>query len=255
MAFCSPIRKPSSDVQGQTDSPCSSTFGTPFRRRKSLTQRTSSSQTSRDTLTFLSPQLITNKRGSPRISGLSKCMRALGNLDIPSQSVKTEACIPTPKDSSIELSPLSKSFDIERRSRMMSTNLKMNMKRSERRISNLRSAVDDLEEDVLGDIMMSKTCFPRSENINREKYKKLVTSPPYNIQDLEKAYIMIDHWQEEMYLLQAKDWEYKRKFWVEQCHEALWNVLKDPNLLESISSEMFPRTLVPINKLTSTDKH
>jgi len=118
-----------------------------------------------------------------------------------------------------------------------------------------RSAVDDLEEDVVCGIMMSKTCFPRSDDIHQKTYKKLVTSPPFSIQDLEKSYIMIDHWQEEMYQLQAKDWEYKRKYWVEQCHEALWNVLKYPELLECASSEMFPRTLIPVNTLTSIDKH
>jgi len=118
-----------------------------------------------------------------------------------------------------------------------------------------RSEVDDLEEDVVGGIMMSKTGFPRSENKIQKKYKQLVTRPPYSMQDLEKSYIMIDHWQEEMYQLQAKDWEYKRKYWVEQCHEALWNVLKYPDLLECASSEMFPRTLIPINTLSSIDKH
>jgi len=53
--------------------------------------------------------------------------------------------------------------------------------------------------------MMSKTCFPRSDNTNRKNDKKLVTRPPYSIEDLEKAYVMIDHWQEEMLQLQAKD--------------------------------------------------
>jgi len=214
---------------------------------------------SRSTLTFLSPPVISDKRGSPRISGLSKCVRALGNLDISSQSDKTDACTPAPKTSLIELSPLTKSFDSERRSRMMmstySVNSKMNMQSSERGGTKCRSAVDDLEEDVVGGIMMSKTGFPRSDNKNQKKYKKLVSSPPYSIQDLEKSYIMIDRWQEEMYQLQAKDWDYKRKHWVEQCHEALWNVLKDTDLLESASSEMFPRTLISINTLTSIDKH
>jgi len=103
--------------------------------------------------------------------------------------------------------------------------------------------------------MMSKTCFPRSDNINRRKHKKLVTRPAHSVQDLEKTYVMIDHWQEEMFQIQAEDWECKRKYWVEQCHEALWNVLKVPGLLESPSSEMFPITLISNYKLSSIDEH
>jgi len=72
---------------------------------------------------------------------------------------------------------------------------------------------------------------------------------------LEKAYIMIDRWQEQMYQLQTKDWENKRKYWLKQCNETLWKVLRDPTLMETSQSEMFPKTLAPINMLTRADKH
>jgi len=130
MAFCSPIKKPARVVQGETDSSRSSTFGTPLRQWNSFTPRNSSSQTSRDTLTFLSPQPIFDNKVSPRISGLSKCIKDLGKMNISSQSVKEKAYVPTPKNPSVELSHLTKSCDTERRSTMMSThigNSKMNM--------------------------------------------------------------------------------------------------------------------------------
>jgi len=71
---------------------------------------------------------------------------------------------------------------------MMSTysvNSKINMRSSERRGTKHRSAVDVPEDDVLEDILMSKTCFLRSDNINRRKHKKLVTRPAHSVQDLE----------------------------------------------------------------------
>jgi len=58
-----------------------------------------------------------------------------------------------------------------------------------------------------------------------------------------------------MYKVQQKDWNYKRNFWVEQCNNSLWNVPKSPDLVESSSSEMFPKALIPTNELTSVDKH
>jgi len=124
----------------------------------------------------------------------------------------------------------------------------------EKRGSKRRCANEGLDEVVKRDFPMSRTDFLRSDT-KRKKHKKLATYPEHSVHELERTYLMIDRWQEEMFQLQAKDWEYKRKHWVKQCHKTLWNVLKNPALLESTSSEMLPKTLIPINKLSSVDKH
>jgi len=78
---------------------------------------------------------------------------------------------------------------------------------------------------------------------------------PPTKEELQETWKMIDHWQEQMRQILCEDWDYKRKHWVEQCHNVLWNVKEDPTLIEQPSSEMFPKTLLPITFINKTDKH
>jgi len=130
-----------------------------------------------------------------------------------------------------------------------STNATEEKRGTKRRMVN----VDNNEKATCLNIS-SGVSFPQS-NTKRRRNTMLIRDPPNITLQLEKTYAMIDRWQKQMYQLQTKDWENKRKYWLKQCHETLWKVLKDPALMEIPQSEMFPKTLLPINKLTSSDKH
>jgi len=72
---------------------------------------------------------------------------------------------------------------------------------------------------------------------------------------LHYSYKMIDHWQDQMNRVLAENWEYKRKYWIPQCHGILWSVLQDLTLLEKPCSGIIPRILHSITMLSQADKH
>jgi len=197
MAFCSPVKRSARVVQGQTDSVNRTSYGTTFRHRKLLTSRRSNRQMASPILTFLSPPTtvfpsrILLNMGSPKVS--ARFVPSTGNLENSSKHVFTDTHFPPPLslgNSSFELSP--------------SLNLKMHGLGIEERGSKLRCGNDGLEEDVKRDFPMYRTCFARSDT-KKKKHKKLTTYRQYSVQELERTYLMVDRWQEEMFQLQAKD--------------------------------------------------
>jgi len=256
MAFNSHIQKPAR-VTEEATAVNNSRYGSPFRFRKPLTLGSCHHEmASKDTLTFLSPQRVISTRrtiisGSPIICGLPKFAPVTGNLDISSQLLETDTyMLPFGKSPSFDSTPQMIPCEMSKDNMVTSEhpNSKLNLLSLEKRGTKRKCVNINYRNDVADDIVTFRTYFPRSE----KKYKKLVVNYHHSLQDL---YFMIDHVQEEMYKLQEKDWNHKRKFWVEQCNNSLWKVLKCPDLLESTSSEMFPNALIPINKLTSVDKH
>lgn len=99
---------------------------------------------------------------------------------------------------------------------------------------------------------VSRRCIQKRR---RAEGSLLATRVPPTLEELQETWKMIDHWQEQMNQILAEDWEYKRKHWVQQCHSVLWNVKEDSTLIEKPSSEMFPRTLLPITMLNKKDQH
>jgi len=99
--------------------------------------------------------------------------------------------------------------------------------------------------------------FPRRSIQKRRRAggNLLATPVPPTKEQLQETWRMIDHWQEQMTQILAEDWEYKRKNWIEQCHYVLWNVQEDSTLIEKPTSEMYPKTLLPITLLNEKDRH
>jgi len=98
----------------------------------------------------------------------------------------------------------------------------------------------------------SRRCIQKRR---RAEGSMLVTPVPPTKEQLQETWKMIDHWQEQMSNILAEDWEYKRTNWIDQCHNVLWNVQEDSTLIEKPTSEMFPKTLLPITLLNKMDKH
>jgi len=82
----------------------------------------------------------------------------------------------------------------------------------------------------------------------------LRVSATSTIDRLHYSYKMIDLWQEQINRILAENWEYKRKYWIQQCHVILWSVLQDLTLLENPWSVIIPRTLHSITMLSQADK-
>jgi len=99
---------------------------------------------------------------------------------------------------------------------------------------------------------LSRRCVQKRR---RGEDSLLVTPVPPTKEQLSETWEMIDYWQEQMNYILSQDWEHKRRNWVEQCHDVLWNVIEDPTLIEKPTSEMFPKTLLPITMLSKVDKH
>jgi len=58
-----------------------------------------------------------------------------------------------------------------------------------------------------------------------------------------------------MSIVLTENWDYKRRYWILQCHNILWSVLRDPTVLEKPCSEIIPKTLHSITMLSEADKH
>jgi len=99
---------------------------------------------------------------------------------------------------------------------------------------------------------LSRRCVQKRR---RGEDSLLVTPVPPTKEQLRETWEMIDYWQEQMNYILSQDWEHKRRNWVEQCHDVLWKVIEDPTLIEKPTSEMFPKTLLPITMLSKVDKH
>jgi len=108
------------------------------------------------------------------------------------------------------------------------------------------------EADLCRLVPMPRRC---NQKRRRAESSLLATTIPPTKEELQLTWKMIDHWQEQMSQILSEDWEYKRKHWVQQCHNVLWNVKEDSTLIEEPSSEMFPKTLLPITMLNKKDKH
>jgi len=244
---------------GRMDSTGRNIYGTPRIRKPVAPIAAKVTPTSQNTLTFLSPQtsLLKKRKAvvrSQRVSDLINCISGLENLEMLAEPARRHL------DSRFDFSPNMK----ERSSEMKSWLENDKPHRTENIISSQfsgrnrgvkrKSSEEDWKEDLVGDPWRSTLYFNRTLP-KRRKVKKLVIHRPYTIEQLEKTYRMIDHWQEKMVQLQTQDWEYKRKHWVDQCHVALWNVLENPEMLEKPGSEMFPKILLPIAKLTCDDIH
>jgi len=237
--------------------PSRNIYGTPRIRKPLISKATPDS--SPNTLTFLSPQasLVKKKKlavRSHRISDLINCISGLENLEM----IAEPASQPLQTKSDSSLSVLD--YQCQLKGRSLSGQWNHAEKRSQSEYSNVgrgkkrKSLDDDCKEDVIGDPRRWTSYFHRSIG-KRRKLQSLIIHRPYTIDELEETYRMVDHWQEEMFELQTKDWEYKRKYWVDQCHTALWCVLEKPEMLEKPGSEMFPEVLLPIADLTCIDIH
>jgi len=249
------LRSPSKAAIGRGDSSGRNIYGTP-RIRKPLTPK-ATPDVSPNTLTFLSPQasLLKKRRPAQRsISDLINCITGLENLEM----IADTACQPLKSISDSGLSVKDhqceiKGWLVSDKSHHAEKSIQsewINVNRGKKR----KRSDDDLKEDVIGDPRRYMTYFHRSY-AKRRKLQSLVIHRPYTLEELEEAYRMVDHWQEEMLELQTLDWEYKRKYWIDQCHTALWSVLEKPEMLEKPGSEMFPEILLPIAKLTCIDIH
>jgi len=234
MKYNSPT-KPSG--AGRADSTSSYTYGTPLRRlRKPCTTVVKSPSP----LTFLSPSSANQTKilglGSPRISNMRNRISRESTVD------QTKEIIQQTRIKLFDSPP--KKFHY--------TKVKGSPLHCKAPISRTRGSKRGLsKEDGNDDVCItSTTCYRRNDRKRRK-----CNSPTICMEPLDETYQMIDQWQEKMYKLQAQDWEYKRKYWIDQCHNALWSVLENPALLEIPGSEMFPKILLPITQLTEADKH
>jgi len=240
------LHSPSKAAISRVDLPSRNIYGTP-RIRKPLTSK-ATPDSSPNTLTFLSPQASLVKKNkiavrSHRISDLINCISGLENLEMIAEPASQ------PLQTKFDSSPSVLSgqwHQAEKRRQSEHSNVGRGKKR--------KSLDDYCKEDVIGD-PRRYTSYLHRFFVKRRKLQSLIIRRPYTIDELEETYRMVDHWQEEMFELQTKDWEYKRKYWVDQCHTALWSVLEKPEMLEKPGSEMFPKVLLPIADLTCIDIH
>lgn len=242
---------------GRMDSTGRNIYGTP-RIRKPVTPK-ASPVISPNTLTFLSPQTsLIKKRKSvvrtQRISDLINCISGLENLEMIAEPARQNVnsrfdYSPNVREHSSEM----KSWLVNEKPHNAENSIHSQLSDRNRGVKR-KSSEDDWKEDLVGDPWRSTWYFNRSV-LKRRKVKRLVIHRQYTMKQLEETYRMIDHWQEEMIQLQTRDWEYKRKYWIDQCHVALWSVLENPEMMEKPGSEMFPKILLPITKLTCDDIH
>jgi len=237
MVFNSPTKP--AEV-GRTDLTRHYTYGTPLRRsRKPSTPIVKSPSP----LTFLSPSPTypikrKQEQGSPRISNIRNRVSRWRHHETTADQAKEVS-----EQLRIKLfdSPPQKIHHTTIKHCFMPE--KISTTRGLKRTNSNAGDKNDLK-------IISTPYYPRSV-LKRRKCNTMAIS----MEPLEEAYRKIDWWQEKMYKLQSQDWEYKRKFWIDQCHNSLWSVLKNPTLLELPGSEMFPKILLPVTQLTEADKH
>jgi len=233
MQFYSPSSK---QVRGHGNS-----YGSPL-RRKHLVQRAPPNVGIRS-LTFLSPKPTVNDSGGEfKTQNISNIINVQpvpeeGFTDFDSNVMSSD-----PKTWSQQM-PVKPSDSEIAKPELSLTN----------RIHKRRNFDNEWRDDIsrAGSTLSCVDHYPRK----RRKLKRLVTEPVHKIEQLEETYRSIDWWQDKMNDLLSRDWNYKRKYWIDQCHNALWNVLTNPALLEKPGSEMFPNVLSPISQLTAADKH
>jgi len=109
--------------------------------------------------------------------------------------------------------------------------------------------------DCLSDEELEGKPKPKVLSPSILKRRRIGVSHTTSIYQLLYSYKMIDHWQEQMNRILADNWNYKRDNWIQQCHGLLWNVLKDPTLLEKLNSEIIPKTLHCVNSFSEADLH
>jgi len=225
MKFESPKKK---ELRTQRELCCSSTYGTPLWLRKPETSTLSVSPIlKKEILTFLSPKRNGRRKSiaaAPRING---CFIQTSNSQL-SDNENLEECYYR----TVNIPPSHKSC---KRGRL------------------LNSSTDS--ESSWGwdeDGTEMRPCSPCDGINKRRRIGIFYTS---DIDRLHDTYKFIDHWQEQMNSLLARNWNYKRKHWIEQCQNILWNVLEDPTVIEKHSSEIIPKTLHTVTLLSEADKH
>jgi len=231
MQFYSPSSK---QVRGHGN-----TYGSPL-RRKHLVQRPPPNVGIRS-LTFLSPKPTVNDSGGEfKTQNISNIINVQPTSEEGVTDFDSNVKSSDPKIRTLQL-PV-KPNDIAKPAFSLTN-----------RINKRRNFDNEWTDEIsrAGSTLSCVNHFPRK----RRKLKPLVTKPVQKMEQLEETYRSIDWWQDKMNDLLSRDWNYKRKYWVDQCHNALWNVLINPALLEKPGSEMFPNVLNPINQLTAADKH
>jgi len=233
MQFHSPWSK---QVRGHRN-----TYGSPL-RRKHLVQRAPLNVGIRS-LTFLSPKPTVNDSGGEfKNQNISNVINIQPVLEEGFTHFDSNVISSDPKTRSQQLPVKPYDSDIVK-PELSLTN----------RINKRRNFDNEWRDDIsrAGSTLSCVDHCPRK----RRKLKSLVTNPVHKIEQLEETYRSIDWWQDKMNDLLSRDWNYKRKYWIDQCHNALWNVLINPSLVEKPGSEMFPNVLSPISQLTAADKH
>jgi len=243
MAFLSPSKKPARSMGGRVDFAHGNNYGSPLRRRTHLIQR-ASPVVSTNSLTFLSPKptLVNNVGGELKTQNISNLTNVHPALDGGFTAFDSKVKYSDSGLKGQQLLVRANDFEITKQTEISLTN------RTYKRRNFDNEWKDEIPE-------ASSTPYFAHCSRKRRKIISLITQPLHKMRQLEETYRSIDWWQDKMNQLLSKDWNYKRKYWITQCHNALWNVLTNPALLEKPGSEMFPNVLSPINLLTKADKH
>jgi len=242
MEFFSPASKQVRAGGGRVDSGHGNNYGSPL-RRKHLIQRAPLNVGIRS-LTFLSPKpsVVNDSGGEFKTQNVSNIINVQPMLE---EGLAV-----------FDYNVLSSDYKIRSQQQLAKSN-DSEIAKSEFSLTNRinkRRNFDNEWVDNVPTAFNTLSCFDQCSR-KRRKIESLVTKPIHKIEQLEETYRSIDWWQDKMNHLLSKDWNYKRKYWIDQCHNALWNVLTNKALLEKPGSEMFPNVLSPISQLTEADKH